>query len=138
MDLKLTLFVMRVILLMGVGLLFLLPILLKRKEDYDHIKALTYKTSLPIWLGILAILNALFGFFLPIDNLIILGDLIPDLILGILGVFLLASYVRIAKFIDTEVVEQAERLLDILQIPFGILALSVGLLHALLPLVPLL
>lgn len=115
--------------LIYLGIVFLLPLVFKTKEEYDVIKKYLFGSGLHVFGGILGCVLAMLLVVFPLDGTFLVGDLLPAVAILVLSVLLLLGYVRISKYLSKKMIEEGSTILDSLQIPAGIMGIVMGLLH---------
>jgi hypothetical protein len=120
------------------GFIFILPILVDKKDDYDVISRYFPGERIRLFLGLTAALLAVLVFFFPNGNVIFLSDLLPFVLLLADAAILLMARIRSLKEGDADMLKRAQTILENLQIPLGFASLATGLLHSLLSPLPLL
>ncbi len=115
--------------LINSGFVFILPLFFKTKEDYDVVKNIFLKNSLYVFIGFLGLILCVFLLFLPMANIIIVGDIIPVIIVLINSVMYLFGYIRLSKYLDEKIIQRGERILENIQIPLGFVSLLAGFVH---------
>ncbi len=120
------------------GFVFILPILVDKKEDYDVIGRYFPGERMRLVAGLCGAILAALIFFFPNGSVIFLSDLLPFVLLLANASILLMARIRSLKEGDAGMLKRAQLILDNLQIPLGFASLAVGFLHAILSPLPLL
>lgn len=115
--------------LINVGILFLLPLFFRTKEEYDVIRKYIFGNSAHIYLGIMGLVLTVLCLIFPMTGPIIIGDLLPAAGLLLYSLMLLLGYIRVSKYLKRNMVREGEMILNSFQIPAGILGIIIGVLH---------
>lgn len=124
-------FALSTLYLVYAGFIFVLPILVDKKEDYDIIRKYFPGEKARLFLGFFGLVLAVLIFLFPKGRLVFIGDLLPFVILLANAAVLLMGRIRLLKESDPAMLHKAERILGNLQIPLGFVSLATGLAHAL-------
>lgn len=111
------------------GFVFVLPLFFDTKEKYDTINEFIFGNHIHVLLGFVGIIFAIANIFLPVDLILIIGDLLPILILLIISFLLLLGFVRNSKYLPSKLVNKGNNILTNLQIPIGFVGIGVGFIH---------
>jgi len=111
------------------GFAFLLPVLVKNKEDYDIIKTYFFGGAARLPAGVAGFILALGLFFYPKGNVVFFSDLLPLAVLLADSLVLAMGRLRVSGTGDR--LEKAGMILNNLQIPLGGISLATGFLHGL-------
>lgn len=90
-------------------------------------------SSFQVKFGLYGIVSFIIFAFFPGDEMMILGDFLPFVSSLILSLLFLAGYVRESRYLDEATTQKADKILTFLQIPVGIAAFAVGVLHIIFP-----
>ena len=133
MDVPLIIYFCTNFFLLFFGLLFLLPLIMKTKEEYDIIKQYIFGNILHVYTGIFILILGFIILIFPYDTILIIGDLIPAVALIIVSLTLFFGYIRLSKSVDNSLLSEGQAILEKLQIPIGFMSISAGIIHILLP-----
>lgn len=111
------------------GFVFILPVIVDKKEDYDVIRKYFPGEKFRLAMGFLGLVLAVFIFIFPKGKLVFIGDLLPFLMLVVNASLLMMGRIRMLKESDPTMLQKAERILGNLQIPIGFISLIIGILH---------
>ena len=115
------------------SLLFLLPLIIKTKKEYDLLKKYIFGNIIHVFIGMGGIILGCIVLVFPYDRIILLGDFIPAVCLLLVSITLVFGYIRISKSIENEMLDEGQVLLDKFQIPIGILGMVAGVAHIFFP-----
>ncbi len=133
MNLRYAVHAISVLLLIVIGFIFILPLLLKTKEEFDTLKKYIYGSGIPVYTGVVSLTASILMLFFPMKEIIILGDLIPMLVLLTMSITLLFGYIRQSRYISEEMRTRGESILTSLQVPIGIISIVSGVIHIFFP-----
>jgi len=115
--------------LLNTGFIFTLPLFFKTKEEYDKIKIYIFGNSLHVYGGVLGIIISAMLCFFSVENIMVIGDLLPASTIFINSVMLLFGYIRISKYLNQKMIKKGDDILTSLQIPIGLFSIVTGIIH---------
>lgn len=118
--------------LINSGFLFILPLFFASKTDYDKINNLFSRNIFFVVMSFLGILLFFLLLFFPSAKIVIFGDLLPALVLLLDAAIYLFGYIRMSKYLDKKTITRGENILIRLQIPLGIVSITIGIIHVFL------
>ncbi len=136
-NFQLVLYFLTAFYLINAGFIFFLPLIMRTKSDYDVIKSYIYKRAIHYILGLAGLALGILRLFVPQHPPIILGDLVPSVIMILVGLTFLLGHIRYTKGISQQKIEEGTEILSALQIPLGIISFAGGVLHVILSGIPL-
>ena len=138
MKLSLIIYFFSNFLLVFFGFLFLLPIIVRTKSEYDILKKYIFGNIIHVFTGIIGIILGFIVLIFPYDKILIIGDLVPAMCIFLISVTLIFGYIRISQSIEHKMLVEGQIILEKFQIPIGMIGIIAGTGHIFFPGIPLL
>ncbi|PKL15132.1 MAG: hypothetical protein CVV50_01090 [Spirochaetae bacterium HGW-Spirochaetae-6] len=112
------------------GFISFLPLLVKTNQV---LKNWIFQVKFQLRWAVYGVLSTILFIFFPVDGTLFFGDLLPFIASIVLSVLFALGYIRQTKYLQENQIRQADKILTAIQIPAGIMAFLVGLLHIIFP-----